>query len=82
MNEQKKLFRVTVEYEILVSAMDETEAERIANRNLHEATAGTDPDMMLTSEITEREAIPHVWRGCPPFGETSRLVEDFFPEAA
>lgn len=62
-----RLFRVTVEYELVIAAETDHEAETLGESLIH----GEDGSECLHSnaiEITEAAKIPHGWHQAIPFG--------------
>lgn len=63
-----KLYRVTIEREMLVAAEDERKALRVAERFERDEITQTDADFIDAQEITDAATIPDDWRGSLPWG--------------
>jgi len=61
-----RLWRVTVEYELLVVADNKHEAETEAEHYAGED--GSEPDMSIAHKVLTIEDVPNEWRNCIPFG--------------
>lgn len=61
----KKLYRVDLEYTICVFAIDESHAEFLAV----EAIQNEEPEFTNAIEITDRDWIPNTWNSSIPYGE-------------
>ena len=63
-----KLYRVTVEYDLLVAAEDEDVAADVAIENAEAALGDmTDQPTITVHDITEPRQIPAEWKGCLPY---------------
>lgn len=61
-----RLWRVTVEYELLVVADNEREAE--SEGEYYAGEDGSEPGMVIAHQVRSVEEIPHEWRQAIPFG--------------
>jgi len=61
-----RLWRVTVEYTLLVVADTEREAETEAEYYVGED--GSEPDMSIAHQVRTIEDVPNEWRNSIPFG--------------
>ena len=61
-----RLWRVTVEYELIVMADDEREAE--SEGEYYAGEDGSEPGIVVAHQIRKVEEIPKEWRQSIPFG--------------
>jgi hypothetical protein len=61
-----KLFHVDITYSVMVAAEDETDAERLTDRNLRNIVYDEPADIMCTGQATK---VSDEWRGCLPWGD-------------
>lgn len=61
-----RLWRVTVEYTLLVVADSEREAETEAE--YYAGEDGSEPDMSIARQVRTIEDVPNEWRNSIPFG--------------
>lgn len=60
----KNLYKVQLEYTIMVLSENEDEAEREAMHNVREE----EPDLRLAEVIENKKDLPREWFGCYPYG--------------
>lgn len=76
-----KLYRVTIEYEVLVAGEDEDDAWNRARDSVSDIQSFEDfPDIHVGSEVKSADDIPKDWRGCIPYGDDTRdkRTEQYF----
>lgn len=69
----KLLYRVTLEYELMVMAEDDHEADLEAASGMHDLSFTSEPTFSIPKLITDERDIPEEWKDCIPYG---RAAED------
>jgi len=80
----KKLYRVTVEFEMVVEARDQDHAWSLATTHAPSAIPDCAPDVRVGSEIMSVSDLPEHWDGmCLPYGgDGNQRIKDIIKEKA
>lgn len=79
-----KLYRVTVEFEMVVEARDEDHAWALATTHAPSAVPDCQPDVRVGSQILSIADLPEHWDGmCLPYGGYGdKRIKDIIKETA
>ena len=79
-----KLYRVTVEFEMVVEARDEDHAWSLASMHAPEAVPDCEPDVRVGSQILSIADLPEKWDSmCLPYGgDGNQRIKDIIKETA